>query len=155
LIFSQNQNADSEVTIKLLKLTGLSAPRNHQLSMSKNTMHPRLSHVFFAKILHRLRKLKLFLSVYLFLESSMMCTHLYHIGTTIKFSFPIFIHDTDLRTVTQSSKYGVTTSWILVMISDATSVPDPRKQTSCILLTYGADQLTLTSSVKLSHFQFH
>jgi hypothetical protein len=56
--------------------------------------------------------------------------------------------------VTLSSKSGVTTSWILVTISDATSVPGVQKLILSRQLSFGADQPFQMSSAKLSHFQY-
>lgn len=154
LISSQIQNADSAPTITSSMVTGSDAPRGHQLSTKWNTPSRGTSLVFFAKILHRMLSLISSPLVFPFQESSMTYTLRFHIGTTIKFSFRTSIHVTDQRMVTQLSRSGVTTSWISVTISDATSVPDQREPTTSVTLSCGAEQLSQTSSVKLSHSLF-
>jgi hypothetical protein len=135
-------------------VTGLSALKNHQLSMRENTSNLRTIPVSFAKIHQQTQKLKSFPSVFRFRVNSTMSFRLCHTDTMIMYSFPIFIHVMDLKMVTQSSRSGVTTFWILVTISDATSVLGVRKPISSPTPSCGADLLILMLSVKLSHFQY-
>lgn len=84
-----------------------------------------------------------------------MFTHHCHSGTTSKQWFRISIHVTDQRMVTQSFKYGVKTSLILVTISDATLVPEVQRPTSYPAHSCGADQPSLKSLARLSHSPSH
>lgn len=64
LMCSQTLSADLAAITTLYQPTGLNVQRNHQLSMKKNTRLLKITPVFFAKILLRIQRQKLFLSVF-------------------------------------------------------------------------------------------
>lgn len=138
----------------LLVVTGSSAQRGHQLSMKKNMNSQKIIHVFFARIPQHSKKQTSFPSVFPSRESSMMSTHLSPTVITNQYSCLTSIPVTDQRMVRPLFKYGVKTSSIWEMISDATSVPDQQKLTSSVLHSCGAAQPIPMLSVKLSHFPF-
>ena len=139
-MYSQNQNADLAAITILWLVNGSNALRDHQLSMRKNTSKTETTLVFCARTRHKTERPKSFRSVFLLLESSKMFILHYHIDTTTHQLSLTFIHVMDQRTVTLSFKFGVRTSWILVTISDATSVLEQLRLTLFLQHSFGADQ---------------
>jgi hypothetical protein len=153
-MYSQIQNADSDLTKILLKQTGLDVLLDHQLSTKKSASYKETIHVSFVKIHQQITLKVLYLSLYLLQESSMMCILPFHSDTITNPKYIEFIHVTDLKMVIQSSRSGVKDSLILVMISDATSVPGVQRLTLSPVDSFGADQHVLMSSQKRNHFRF-
>lgn len=119
--------------------------------MKENINKQGTIHVFFARTRRPIRSQRLYHSVYRSRVISTTFTRRFPSGTMSRQGCTLSTHATDQRMVVLSFKYGVTTSLILVTISDATLVPGVRRLIWCLAHSCGADRPSQTLLIRLSH----